>query len=95
VGSGVPLLQKSYNVLPTHYCTVPDFWDLVRPLLRRLSNWYHPYAYSTAVSYQTSRLWTVGIASVGTESVGIAWCTSPLQRQYLRVGIPKTLSLSM
>jgi len=33
---------------------------------------------------QTSRLrlWTVGIASVGTESVGIAWCTRYLLSQY-------------
>ena len=31
---------------------------------------YCPQAYSTEVSYPTSRLWTVGIASVG-----IVWCT--------------------
>jgi len=30
-GSGVPLLRKSYNVLP-HNCTAPDFRDLVRRL---------------------------------------------------------------
>ena len=51
----------------------PDFWDLVR----RMSNLYCLQAYSTAVSHpmSTSRLWIVGIMSVGTESVGIAWCT--------------------
>jgi len=56
------------------YCPpTPDFRDLIR----RLSNRYCPQAYSTVVSHSssTSRLWTVGIQSVGTESVGIAWCT--------------------
>jgi len=31
-----------------------------------------------SVSHPTSRLWTVGIASVGTVSVGIVWCTPRL-----------------
>jgi len=58
-------------VPPTHYCIAPDF----RHLVWRLSNQYCPWAYSTAVSHLTSRLWTVAVASVGTKSVGIAWCT--------------------
>jgi len=36
-GSGVPLLRKTYTVLPDN-CTAPDFLDLVR----RLSNQYYP-----------------------------------------------------
>ena len=67
-------LQRTSNtiVLPS----APDFQDLVQ----HLSNWYCPWAYSTAVSHpsSTSQLWTVGIASVGTESVGIVWCTPSL-----------------
>jgi len=81
-GLGCPLLWKSYNI-PTrlqHNCTAPYPWfsgfgstyvQSVRP------NLYGPQAYSTAVSHpmSTSRLWIVGIMSVGTESVGTAWCT--------------------
>jgi len=77
-GEGIPVVwgapssgKVTTYVPPTHYCTAPDF----RHLVRHLSNRYCPWAYSTAVSHPTSRLWTVGIASVGTESVGIAWCT--------------------
>ena len=69
-GKVTTYLQGSNTVVlsPT-----PDF----RHLVRRLSNRYCPQAYLTAVSHptSTSRLWIVGIASVGTESVGIAWCT--------------------
>jgi len=62
--------QGSNTIVLAH---TPDFCDLVR----RLSNRHTPQAYSAAVSHppSTSRLWTVGIMSVRTESVGIAWCT--------------------
>ena len=66
-------LQGSNTVvLPS----TPDLRDFVR-----LSNRYCPQAYSTAVSHptSTSRLWIVGIMSVGTESVGIEWCTRRCQ----------------
>ena len=71
---GIPVGSLS----PRHNCTASDFQDLVR----RLSNLYCPQAYSSAVSHlmSTSRLWTVGKASVGTESVGIVWCTRPPTR---------------
>jgi len=83
-----PLLRKSYfttylqgsnTVVLPH---TPDFWDLVR----RLSNRYCPLAFSTAVSHptSTSRLWIVGILSVRTESVGIAWCTRISKRMTLK-----------
>jgi len=76
------LLRKNSNVPPRlkHNKIVllptPDFRDLVR---RRMSNLYCPQAYSTTVSHpmSTSRLWIVGIMSVGTESVGIVWSTNP------------------
>ena len=49
---GVPSSGKVTTYV--HNCTAPDFRDLVR----RLSNQYCPWAYSTAVSHTTSRLCT-------------------------------------
>jgi len=87
-GKGIPVrsevppppekLQRTSKAPAQLYCPLllifgisPDFRDFVR----RISNRYCPQAYSTAVSHpmSTSRLWTIGIMSVGTESVGIAW----------------------
>jgi len=57
-----------------HNCTAPDFRDLVR----RLSNRYTAHGRRPNQLQSTTRrpdcAWTVGIASVGTESVGIVWC---------------------
>jgi len=60
---------------------MPDpIWGSNSPLF---GIWFGVFPIGTArrpiqyeVSYPKSRLWTVGIASVGTESVRIAWCTS-------------------
>ena len=83
-GEGIPVksevppppekLQRTSKAPTQLYSPLPpDF----RHLIRRLSNQYCPKAYSTAVSHpmSTSRLWIVRISSVGTESVGIVWCT--------------------
>ena len=67
-------LQRTSKAPAELYCPpTPDFSNLVR----HMSNLYCPQAYSAAVNHptSTSRLWIVGIMSVGTESVGIAWCT--------------------
>ena len=77
-GVWVPLLRKSYNVLPTHYCTAPDFWNLVRCLSIRYCPW--GLFNCSQPPDVMSRLWTVRMASVATESVVIAWCT-PKVRQ--------------
>jgi len=69
---GPTLLQRSYSVLPTQlYC--PWFSKI----------WFGVFPISTArrpIQLQSATrrpdcAWTVGIASVGTESVGIVWCT--------------------
>jgi len=64
-------LEKLCNILSTHYCTAPNFPD-----------WFSVFPIGTARITSTAAtrrpncaVWTVGIASVGTESVGIAWCT--------------------
>jgi len=66
-GSGPPLLRRSYNILPT----------IVLPLIFGI--WFGVFPISTArrpIQMQSATrrpdcAWTVGIASVGTESVGI------------------------
>jgi len=75
-------LQRTSKAPAQLYCPpTPDFSNLVR----HMSNLYCPQAYSTSVSHpmSTSRLWIVGIMSVGTESVGIACCTPiPIPNHY-------------
>ena len=68
---GVPSCGKSYNVLPT---------QLYLPLIFGI--WFGVFPIGTARPIQLQSAtrrpdcaWTVGIASVGTESVGIVWCT--------------------
>jgi len=73
-GSGVPppleKLQRTSNT--TVLRLIFGIWFGVFPI----STARRPRPYSTAVSHPTSRLcMDVGIASVGTESVGIVWCT--------------------
>jgi len=74
VGLRCPILRRSYNVLPTQlYCTwFSGFgsasFQSVGPTVRR------PIQLQSATR-RPDCAWTVGIASVGTESVGIVWCT--------------------
>ena len=74
-GSGVPLppekLQRTSNtiVLPLIF----GIWFGVFPI----STDHRPIQLQSATR-RPDCAWTVGIASVGTESVGIAWCTRNL-----------------
>jgi len=71
VGLGAPSSGKVTTYFQ-HNCTAPDFRDLVR----RLSNRYtgrRPIQLQSATR-RPDCAWTIGIASVGTVSVGIVWC---------------------